>query len=103
MLPKPVGAIHEKRFGHLANFCKLLLVLPHSTADPERVFGVIGKVDTSQRCLLLASIVGDILSVKLNIDLECYHSKELFTPALLRQAKSATKCSVTPAALSDSD
>ena len=103
VLPKPAGAIHEKRFGHLANFCKLLLVLPHSTADPERLFSVIGKVDTSQRSLLLASTVGDILSVKLNTDLECYHSKELFTPALLRQAKSATKCSVTPAVLSDSD
>ena len=90
VLPKPAGAIHEKRFDHLANFCKLLLVLPHSTADPERLLSVIGKVDTSQRSLLLASTMGDILSVKLNTELECYHSKELFTPALLRQAKSAT-------------
>ena len=79
-------------------------ILPHFTADPERLFNVIGKVDTSQRSLLLSSTQWvTFCQVKLNTDLECYHSKELFTPALLRQAKSATKCSVTPAALSDSD
>ena len=36
------------RIGNLANFCKLLLVLPHSTADLERLFSIIGKIDTSQ-------------------------------------------------------
>ena len=29
--PKPGGEVHEKYFSHLANFCKLLLVLPQST------------------------------------------------------------------------
>ena len=34
-IPLPAGEVGEKRFGNLANFRKLLLVLPHSTADPE--------------------------------------------------------------------
>ena len=69
-LPKPAGDIGEKRFGHLTGFCKTLLVLPHSTADPERLFSMIGKVDTSQRSSLLPSTECDILSVKINQDQE---------------------------------
>ena len=58
-LPKPAGEFGEKRFGNLIGFCKTLLVL-HSTADPERLFSMIGKVDTSQRSSLLPSTVCDI-------------------------------------------
>jgi hypothetical protein len=94
-LPLLAGEVGAKRFGDLANFCKLLLVLPHSTADPERLFSMIGKVETPQRSSLHASTVRDVLSVKLNVDQECYQSKELFTPHLLRQARSATTCSVS--------
>ena len=86
----PTGEATAKRFGNLAKFCKTLLVLPHSTADPER-FSMIGKVDTSQRSNLHPSTVYDILRVKFNTDLECYKSKELFTPNLLCHAKTATK------------
>ena len=66
-IPLPAGEVREKRFGNLANFCKLLLVLPHSTADPERLFSIIGKIDTSQRSSLLPRTVCNILSVKLNV------------------------------------
>ena len=45
-LPQPGSEIGEKRFGNLAAFCKTLLILPHSTADPERLFSMIGKIDT---------------------------------------------------------
>ena len=69
-LPQPAGEVGAKRFGDLTNFCKLLLVLPHSSADPERLFSMLGKVETSQRSSLLASTVCDILSVKLNVDHE---------------------------------
>ena len=72
-----------KRFGHLAGFCKNLLILPHSTADPERLFSIIGKVDTSQRSNLRPQTVCDILSVKINVDEECYKSNDLFTQDLL--------------------
>lgn len=103
-LPLPAGEVGTKRFGNLANFCKLLLVLPHSTADPERLFSMIGKVDTSQRSSLHASTVCDVLSVKLNVDEDCYQSKELFTPQLLRQARSATTRSLnTSSAGSETD
>ena len=34
-LPMPASEVGEKHFGKLADFSKLLLVLPHSTADPE--------------------------------------------------------------------
>ena len=89
-LPKPAGEIGEKRFGHLTGFCKTLLVLPHSTADPERLFSMIGKVDTSQRSSLLPSTVCNILSAKINHDQECFKTNELVTPDLIAQAKSAT-------------
>ena len=90
-IPLPAGEATAKRFGNLAKFCKTLLVLPHTIADPERLFSIIGKVDTSQHSNLHASTVCDILRVKINTDLECYKSKELFTPNLLCQAKTATK------------
>ena len=94
-LPQPAGDVDAKRFGNLAEFFKVLLVLPHSTADPERLFSMIGKVDTSQRSSLLPSTVCDILSVTINTDQECFRSKELFTPHLLAKAKSATMHSMT--------
>ena len=72
----PAGEATAKRFCNLAK-CKTLLVLPHSTADPERLFSMIGKVDTSQRSNLHASTVCDILRVKINTDLECYKSRTL--------------------------
>ena len=90
-IPLPAGEATAKRFDNLAKFCKILLVLPHSTADSERLFSMIGKVDTAQRSNLHASTVCHILRVKINTDLECYKSKELFTPNLLYQAKTATK------------
>ena len=89
-LPQPEGEVGEKRFGHLASFCKTLLVLPHSTADPERLFSIIGKIDTSQRSSLLPSTVRSILSVKMNHDQEYFRTKELLTPDLLSRAKTAT-------------
>ena len=55
-LPLGGGDEDAKHFGDLANMCKLLLILPHSTADPERLFSVIGKVDTSQRSTSINSL-----------------------------------------------
>ena len=35
-VPMPAGEVGDKRFGNLANFCKLLPVMPpHLTADPN--------------------------------------------------------------------
>ena len=94
VMPQPGGEIGDKRFPTLTQLCKTLLVLPHSTADPERLFSVIGKIETSQRSSLLPSTVCDILSVKINQDQECFRTKELITPDLIAQAKTATSRSL---------
>ena len=90
------GDIQQKRFPHLSHLCKVLLVLPHSTADPERLFSMVRKIETDHRGSLLPSTVASLLSVKLNPDEECYNSSKLFTPSLLKSAKSATERSVAP-------
>ena len=89
-LPKPASEIGKKRFGNLTVFCKTLLILPQSTADLERLFSMIGKVDTSQRSSLLPSTVCDILSIKINHNQECFKTNELVTPNLIAQANNAT-------------
>ena len=93
-MTKP-GDLQQKRFPQLAHLCKTLLVLPHSTADPERLFSMVRKIETDHRGSLLPSTVSSLLCVKLNTDQECYRSNELFTPKLLRSAKSATECSLS--------
>ena len=47
----------EQRFGHLAQLCKILTVLPHANADPERLFSMVNKVETEQHSSLHASTV----------------------------------------------
>ena len=93
-MTKP-GDLQQKRFPQLAHLCKTLLVLPHSTADPERLFSMVWKIETDHRGSLLPSTVSSLLCVKLNTDQECYRSNELFTPKLLRSAKSATERSLS--------
>ena len=77
-------------FGALSKFCQLLLVLPHTIADPERLFSMIGKIETSQRSNLHASTVCDLLSIKVDNDDKCFNGHKSFTPWLLKQAKSVT-------------
>ena len=62
----------QKRFSNLVRLCKTLLVLPHSNADPERLFSVVRKVETEQRASLNPATVHDLLSVKMNTDLSCF-------------------------------
>ena len=92
-MQKP-GDTSLKRFGNLAGLCKTLLVLPHSNADPERLFSMVRKIDTEQRGSLSPSTVQDLLSVKMNTDPSCFESHQLFTSDLLKSAKSATKRSL---------
>ena len=79
------------RCGVLSVLAKVLLVLPHSNADPERLFSMIRKIDTEQRKLLDPSTVCDLLSVKVNNDHPCYDNKSLTTHSLLSSAKSSTQ------------
>ena len=89
-IPLPAREAAAKRFCNLAKFCKTLLVLPHCTADPERLFSMIGKVDTTRCSNVHAPSVCDIMRVKINTNLEFYKSEELFMPKLLYQTKTAT-------------
>ena len=83
------------RFGNLAKLCKILLVLPHGNADPERLFSMVSKIETDQRSSLLPSTVADLINVKVNTSSECYASESLITPSLLSSAKQATTTSLS--------
>ena len=52
-------------YANLARLAKILLVLPHSNADPERLFSMLGKIETQSRSLLSPSTTCDLLTVKL--------------------------------------
>ena len=95
-LKKP-GNTSQLRFGTLSTLAKVLLVLPHANADPERLFSMVNKVETDQRGRLLPSTVENLLKAKINgqADAACYESGKIFTPALVCQAKSATRESLS--------
>ena len=88
------GDLQKKRFAHLSGLCKVFLVLPHSTADPECLFSMIRKIETDQCSSLSPSTVCSLLSVKINTDQECFRSEELFSADLLKAAKTATERSL---------
>ena len=77
-------------------------MLPHSNADPERLFSMVNKVETDQRGSMKASTVTNLISVKMNTDSACYDSEAegLFTSELLKSAKSATMRSLSQAGTS---
>ena len=85
----------EKRFTYPPALCKRLLVLPHSTADPERVFSMVKKVETDHRGSLLPATIRSLLHVKLNSDESCHESQ--FSSKLLQTAKTATDRKVNSA------
>ena len=60
-----VTDIETYRFGLLARLAKTLLVLPHSNADPERLFSMVWKIETDQQKYLEISTLCDLLSVKI--------------------------------------
>ena len=78
-------------YGILSRLAKVLLVLPHSNSDPERLFSMVRKIETEQRKQLDSSTVCDFLSVKVNNDNPCYGNKPLITEKMLLSAKSATR------------
>ena len=78
------------RFGTLSSFAQILLILPHSNADPERLFSMVRKIETEERRQLDPSTVCDLLSVKINNDQPCYLNKHLINGTMLEKAKKAT-------------
>ena len=60
------GNSEEKRFEKL-KYLQVLLVLPHSTADAERLFSMIKKIETEQRSSLSPTTVRKLLKSKVTI------------------------------------
>ena len=101
-----VKLVNESKFETLAALAKVLLILPHSNADPERLFSMVRKIETEQRKNLDPSTVCDLLSVKLNIATPCFENEHLMSKEMLKNAKSATKVSLaskTPTVSEDVD
>ena len=48
-----VKLVNESKFETLAALAKVLLILPHSNADPERLFSMVRKIETEQSLILL--------------------------------------------------
>ena len=82
------------RFGTLSHLAKIMLVLPHSNADPERLFSMVRKIDTEQRRRLDPSTLCDLLCIKINNDNVCYDNKYLLPDRFLRSVKTATRRSL---------
>ena len=75
------------RFGKLAQLSKALLVLPHSNADPERLFSMVRKIYTELRRHMDPTTLSDLLSVKLNNDSPCYLNETLMSENFIETAK----------------
>ena len=75
------------RFGKLAQLSKALLVLPHSNADPERLFSMVRKIYTELRRHMDPTTLSDSLSVKLNNDNPCYLNETLMSENFIETAK----------------
>ena len=74
----------------LASLVKILKVLPHSNADPERLFSMVQKIETENCTQLKPETTCHLLRVKMNDSSPCHASRDLLSPALLKDAKSAT-------------
>ena len=86
MLMTDISTLH---YSILSRLAKVLLILPHSNADPESVFNMVKKISTEQISQLDPSTVCDLLSVKINNDYPCYDNNSQVTNTLLSCAKSA--------------
>lgn len=79
------------KFGLLSEVAKLVLVLPHSNADEERIFSIIRKNKTPFRSnLSLKTTLPNILQCKVNMfsHTKCYEYQP--SPKTLQNAKHAT-------------
>lgn len=79
------------KFGLLANVAKLVLILPHSNADEERVFSMVRKNKTAFCAnLSLDTTLPSILHCKVNCfsHIKCYEYHP--PPRVLQNAKHAT-------------
>ena len=62
----------EPLYVNLLVLARALLSLPVSNADSERTFSMTRKIDTEERSHLKRSTIAALLSMKINIDEDCY-------------------------------
>ena len=91
---KTVTDLETLRFEKLSQLMKALLLLPHSNADPERLFSTVRKIYTELRRQMDPSTLSFLLSVKVNHDNPCYLNESLMSDAFIESAKSATQRSL---------
>ena len=91
---KSVTDLSMQRFGFLSQLAKHLLILPHSNADPERLFSMVRKIETDQRKHLDPSTICSLLSAKVNNDHPCYDNAHLISTRFLTSVKTATRRSL---------
>ena len=65
----------QPQYSNLLVLVRALLALLASNADSERCFSMIRKIDGEERNHLERSTVAALLSLKLNVDEECYEYK----------------------------
>ena len=79
----------QPSFSLLANVAKLVLTLPHSNADEERVFSLIRQNKTDFRSSLsLDGSLASILTVKMASEEPCYKFEP--PPEVIKDSKKAT-------------
>ena len=61
------------KFFVLSELMKSLLVLPHSSADAERVFSQLTLIKTKQRNRIGNDLLNSLLTVKCNMCTTCYN------------------------------
>ncbi|XP_028303727.1 uncharacterized protein LOC114463975 isoform X6 [Gouania willdenowi] len=78
------------RFGRLSRIAKLVLVLPHSNADAERLFSVVGLNKTKIRnSLALEGTLSSIMTVKMaSLEPQCFKWEP--PVSVIKASKSAT-------------
>ena len=87
---RAINDLTGRPFGTLSKLAKILLVLPHSNADPEWLLSIVRKIETEHRRCLDPSTVCDLLITKINNDKACYDNKHPISDIFLRSVKTAT-------------
>ena len=79
----------KNRFSRISRVAKLVLVIPHSNAEEERIFSMVRKNKTAFRPNLdPKGTLSSILTIKLG----SHHTAHVFEPpkSMLKKAKTAT-------------
>ena len=79
----------QPQFGMLAKVAQLVLCLPHSNADAERVFSAIGlnKTDT-RNALSLDGTLSSIMTIKMATEEPCFRYEP--SAEIIQSSRSAT-------------